>query len=406
LKQPLVSEFGLFLPRRAEMRAIRSKSPELRADSVPKIHRLPHSDRNAIFSRMKAKRSAAILTAVLAVSLIGSFGQVSAQAPRMNAGLTYMLGLFRLRVVAGRITVAGAMSFQTHKGEFKTNDRHERLELTQAGPSTTFHYELSTPDAQLTWDLLAGNEIRIRRLPRRLDGQQTGAASQETGGAKAKLVVFGQPTEGPLMLSVGEGDERKECRGATVWHLLLTDPELCRSELLPLLQVMKPGWDLLQRAQTIESLLFHSADIEGQLSRETWLRHVAELGHGKFARRQAADRRLRLGGPEALPFLLSLDLDRLDSEQRFRVLAIIRSSTVKEDDLGKDDVETLDQIVRTLRADPILWLELLERDEEQRRRIAARQLTLLLNETIEFDPAAESAQRKMQIDRLRHRFQP
>jgi len=372
---------------------------------VPKIPRLPQSTENAIFSDMQDTRRTAIVTAVLATTLVCSIGEVSAaQPPRMNAGLAYMLGLFRLRVVAGRITVAGAMSLQTHKGEFKTNDRHERLELTQAGAATTFRYELTTPDAQLTWDLLFGNEIRIRRLPRRAAGQPTEAAGQETGGANAELVVFGQPTEGPLTLSVGEGEQRKECRGVTLWHLFLAEPELCRNELAPLLQVMKPGWELVQRAQTIESLLLHSADIEGQPSRDVWLRLVTDLGHEKFSRRQSAERRLRLGGPEALPFLLSLDLDRLDSEQRFRIRAIVRSSALKEVEEGTDGVDTLDQIVRPLRADPIVWIELLRRDDERNRRIAARQLSLLLNEIIDFDPTAEDVPRKKQIDALRHRM--
>ncbi len=240
---------------------------------------LSRASKAAIIWRMQANRGMAILTAVLVISLVDSIGEATAQPPRMNAGLTYMLGLFRLRVVAGRITVSGATSFQTHKGEFKTNDRHERLELTQAGPSTTFHYELTTSESQLTWDLLAGNEIRIRRLPRPATGRQTGAAANETGGTNIKLVVFGQPTDGPLTLSVGEGGRRRECRGATVWHLFLAEPELCRDELAPLLQVMKPGWNLSQTAQTIETLLLHSADFEGQLSREACLRLVADLGH-------------------------------------------------------------------------------------------------------------------------------
>lgn len=143
------------------------------------------------------KTPISVATAVLVISLI-AIGEAAAQQPRMNAGLTHMLGLFRLRIVAGRITVAGAASFQTHKGEFKTNDRHERLELTQAGPSSTFHYELTTSDTQLTWDLLAGNEIRIRRLPRHGSGQPPAAAAGENGGDKSRFVVFGQPSEGPL----------------------------------------------------------------------------------------------------------------------------------------------------------------------------------------------------------------
>ncbi|HUY35508.1 MAG TPA: hypothetical protein VMV69_22385 [Pirellulales bacterium] len=360
----------------------------------------------------------AVLTAVLTIALVGFMDEATAQPPRMNAGLSYLLGLFQLRVVAGRITVSGATSFQTHKGEFKTNDRHERLELTQAGAATTFHYESTTPQAQLTWDLLAGNEVRIRRLPRGVPARKTGAPTRKTGvpdqkvpdrksgGADAKLVVFGQPAEGFLSLSVGEGYERKEYRGATIWHLFLAEPELCRNELAPLLQIMKPGWNLVERAQNYEMFLFRSADIQRQPSRGAWLRLVADLGHEKFSRRQAADRRLRIGGSELLPFLLSLDLDRLDAEQRFRVGAIMRSSAVKEDDAGKVDDDTPNQIIRPLRDDPIVWIELLARDDEQKRRIAGKQLSRLLNEVIDFDPAAEADQRKKQIDALRRRVRP
>jgi len=52
-------------------------------------------------------------------------------------------------------------------------------------------------------------------------------------------------------------------------------------------------------------------------------------------------------------------------------------------------------------ADPEVWLALLARPEEPTRRLAAAHLAKLLGQPISFDPAADAARRKRQIEQLR-----
>ena len=60
--------------------------------------------------------------------------------------------------------------------------------------------------------------------------------------------------------------------------------------------------------------------------------------------------------------------------------------------------DTAQQIASWMIADPEVWLALLARPEEPTRRLAAAQLAKLLGQPISFDPAADAARSKRQID--------
>jgi hypothetical protein len=96
--------------------------------------------------------------------------------------------------------------------------------------------------------------------------------------------------------------------------------------------------------------------------------------------------------------LQNLDRAQLDAEQSSRVRTLVESLSV-----GYED--STDRIAIWLAGDEQVWLSLLAREDVTRRRVAAGQLSLLLEEPIEFDPDALDAQRKLQIERLRVRLQ-
>ena len=52
----------------------------------------------------------------------------------------------------------------------------------------------------------------------------------------------------------------REVRGETVWYLLLAEPELCRQHLLPLLEMLRSDWRLVETAQAIESQMLRIAE--------------------------------------------------------------------------------------------------------------------------------------------------
>ena len=94
-------------------------------------------------------------------------------------------------------------------------------------------------------------------------------------------------------------------------------------------------------------------------------------------------------------FLQQLDPSRLDAEQQFRIRRITASLADSE---GND---TPEQVAAWLAGDPSIWIAMLSRDDLATRKLAVRQLEALLGSPVSFDPAAEPAVRRIQIEQLR-----
>jgi hypothetical protein len=175
-----------------------------------------------------------------------------------------------------------------------------------------------------------------------------------------------------------------------------------REQLIPLLERLHPSWQLADRAAEIEQALFQ---VERQHARQPgdrrhWSELVGQLASERFADREAAERELRAAGQTVVPFLQSLPPGQLDAEQTRRIRAIAASLSVDYED-------RVDRVVAWLAGDETVWLSLLDRPDPDQRRKAAEQLTVLLGQEIEFDPAATAEVRVVQLERLRrHLLQP
>ena len=99
------------------------------------------------------------------------------------------------------------------------------------------------------------------------------------------------------------------------------------------------------------------------------------------------------------PYLASLDHRQLTAEQRVRVRRIV--AAVSRDTLD----DSVEHIVSWLAWDAKAWYLLLSRDDEALRQAAAAQLAGLLDEPLDFDPAADAATRQQQLERLRPLFE-
>ena len=178
--------------------------------------------------------------------------------------------------------------------------------------------------------------------------------------------------------------------GASLWHLWLAEPEVCRQHLLPLLEALRPDWRLKERVAQIEEELLKAA-AAGQLpDRQGWTALVAQLSDDRFSKREAADRELRALGPIVVPFLERLDLARLEPEQQLRVRRIL---TGMRRDMEEDPPQ---QVAAWLTADAGVWLAMLDRPQESTRRAAKTQLARLLGTIVQFDPAAPPEVRRRQ----------
>ena len=316
-------------------------------------------------------------------------GDAAAQPAPMNPGLTPLLRYFELSVVSGRIAATSPHRDRKLESQSAGKDRRERLSATLSADATTISYEQTTSDWQLSFEVIDGKEVAIRRQSKDND-------------ALAPL-VFHQPASGPISLRIGEGAKEQVYEAGNLWRLLVAEPEICRQQLIPLVELLKPDWNLGQTALAAEQSLFDSVRFMESGNLESWQALVEQLGDPKFSRRQAADRELRAQGRGAALFLMSIDWRLLDAEQQSRIRAMFDDlpGAGSKAPVGGGHADAPDRIALWLVRDPRVWLKLLQRDDEDQRRLAVAQLQRLSSARIAFDPAAAPDVREAQLHSLR-----
>lgn len=326
--------------------------------------------------------AATLMLAAWAFALPG-VDQARAQQPQLNPGLAPMLRYFELRVSSGRIAAASDQRDRKLESQSNGKDRRERLSITLSGDATSISYELTSGDGQLGYDVIDGREVMV---------------SRRVSGARESFLEFHQPRSGPVRLRIGEGEQETAYEAGNLWRLLAAEPELCRQRLAPLLELLKPDWQLSQTSQEAEESLARSVAAMGRADLAAWRRMVDDLGAEKFSKRQAADRDLRALGSGAALFLSSIDAAGLDAEQQSRIGEILHDLS------GGNQPDTSDRVALLLVRDPQVWVRLMESDEIDRRRAAREQLERLLNRRIAFDPADDKPARDAQIAALRRQL--
>jgi hypothetical protein len=232
------------------------------------------------------------------------------------------------------------------------NATRETLCIQATTDTYVLRYEKLAHDRQLAIDFVGRGELRI--------------AAQHA----QTRVNFSQPASGKLKLTVATGDQTQVVEGSTLWHLLIAEPTLCETHLLPLLDLLNGDWQLRQQVHAVELQLLANAGEETRLSQETVEQLVEKLGESSFAVRQAAYRELISQGPAVLPHLATLTAQGLDAEQRAR-LADVR------DTFAYSSADTTERITAWLSADREAWQALAHRHDPKIREVAERELQRL-----------------------------
>jgi hypothetical protein len=327
-----------------------------------------------------------VLPAALAVAAVGLCTAVGwAQRPvptPFGQRLVLMQAVrgnwMQFNIISGRIQVSSSQPITVSNGS-------ERLSIRPDGNQSSVDYEASQAEEVFHFDVKEGNRVHVRR---------------EIRGKTPLIVDFLQTPAQSVTLTLVVDGKTTAYRADGLWQLLLIEPEVCRQHLAPMLDLLRPDWQLADRAAQIEDELLQSA-ATGQLpDRQRWDALVRQLADDRFARREAADRELRAAGPAVMPYLERLDFAHLDAEQQSRVRRILAELTEDIDD------DTVSQVAVGLATEPAVWLGMLARPQERTRRLAADQLARLLGAPVDFDPAAAPAVRQSQIARLRARILP
>lgn len=288
------------------------------------------------------------------------------------------------RMVSGRVTATSMYpeGMNVSFGPSLIRGRlREHLQLLILKNQASVRYELEGEGQQLSIVLDQDGNFSLHRVR----------------DEPAYEVRFKQPVGRELSLSVVREDSERSVQGDSFWHLYVADPELVRKHLIPDLELLRPSWQLAATGWAVEEALLQRAQHPRALDTKRWARLVDELASPEFSKRQRAQRQLRRIGQVILPFLEGLDRENLDAEQASRVDTLIDTLSVNYED-------NADRIATWLAADEQIWLSLLARPEAVKRRVAARQLETLAGHPIEFDPAADPATRRKQLERLHARY--
>lgn len=299
--------------------------------------------------------------------------------------LSSRLSVINFAVVAGRIDATGTEAgLEREQSVTGADDHQEKLTLsTNADQEASIEYELSTASETVAVDVIDGWQITLSRHP--------------TKNGHGPVVEFVQPHEGTLTLSVSDAGKVRKIEGASLWHLLLAEPQFCQQYLLPLLDMLRSDWRLAETSQLIETQMVRTARAYQPENLQRWGALVADLASDQFNVRQGAERQLRAAGLAVIPYLETLDRGKLDFEQTTRILRIIDSRP----DVDEDTPEVTGNRLMT---DRQIWLALADRPQLSVRRAAASELTFLLNGPIHFEPDAPDSTRQAELAALRTRI--
>jgi hypothetical protein len=343
------------------------------------------------------------------VACVGILGPIfSAQAQDINrtesdaqqsGNLWTRHGWVHLQIVGGRIDATFTSSGQVRED---IGERHEDLVVDGTDSSSSARYGLITPTEHLSAEIVHGDAsaervvIRHEVMPAMHSKADKTPSTPESGPAKIEkeIVELRQSGAGPISFSVVAGGQSRKIDAPSLWHLLISEPQLCRQHLIPLLESLRTDWPLASTAAEARQQLLNAAGERRDDQRVRWIALVTALGDPRFAVRERAERELRSAGLAALPYLRNLQRSDLDAEQRRRVTDLI----AVHDDFAEDTPESIS--VRLL-GDRKLWLALLSDEVESTRKIAAGQLAALVGAKVDFDPAANFATRQRQIESLK-----
>jgi hypothetical protein len=316
-----------------------------------------------------------------ALVLLAWFEPAAAEEIPETPGLTNIRrqGFVQFTLSSGRIAVTGS-----HGVNFSHSGPLERVSVRVTGNEPVVVYEIATPAYRFLLDVSAASRLQLRRLPK----------ADRTAPVPVEFV---QSPREPLVLKVGPKDSERVYRAESIWHLFVQEPGVAREHLAPLLKILLREWDFVKAAGEIESILVRTAESGAPPDQKLWSDWVRQLGDASFAKREAADRRLRESGRIAVTYLRQLDPARLDAEQRYRVRRILQTMAHTSNE------ESSPQVAMWLSGDPAIWLALLSREEEPTRRAALKRLEAISDGPLAFDPAADRKTRQRQIEAVRDR---
>ena len=232
-------------------------------------------------------------------------------------------------------------------------------------------------------------------------GERTSLALDErnnlvlTRESATETFTWRQSAKGDLSfeLAVGRTAPRRQT-AVNLWQFALTEPQLFETKLVPLLETIRPDWQLIETAQAVRQKLLQTSHVAELNERQQWSQWVAELASDDFKTRQAADLSLRDLGLPVIRFLERSAKSELEPEQRKRISRMVQALT--------EPKAYVPEIVAEWFVDePAIWLALLQSEIPSEQATAKEHLANLLGQPVLFDSLASASDRRQQVARLK-----
>ena len=241
-----------------------------------------------------------------------------------------------------------------------TLDAHEHAVVRTRGSEFSLKYELTSPrqSLQLQYDTNGVFQLDYQRFDSKdemVDPYRVNMRQNDTN---------------PLKIEITRYNRTRIYQSNQIWLAMFAMPVKDRQCFVDVLARLSPRLDL--------ELRFN--DVLGNLSRIALQQQggdfgvvrslIKQLNSPRFTERQVADRQLRMFGRPLIGFLAGIDQSTLSTEQRVRLQRISQSLISQQSD-------TVEQVVTSLRMNPLTWLVLANRGDPVLRRGAFTQIEKL-----------------------------
>lgn len=289
----------------------------------------------------------------------------------------------RFDVISGRITASRARfgKEKTVSIEDAATGVRESFSVVRTGTTPSLSYERNAAKQQISIEIVQGNQVSIHAT---------------SLGPTDDTLEFRQPQSGRLSLALTRDGKQFQFEAETFWHLMLAEPNVCQTHLIPILQLLRNDWRLSETAAEIQQELVRQTE-RPQISNSQIQELVRQFDSPKFQTRQSAGKKLRQLGPSVFAHLTRMDQASMSPEQRSRIREVLRSLKVDASDVPQ-------RFAAQMSGDLSIYFVLLADKESPTRKAAKAHLESLTGIEIKLDPAIEGEALREEIAQLRRRF--
>jgi len=310
------------------------------------------------------KRCSRNFLPLLLLLLVTSFAV--AQAPVKDAELLepfiVRMSWISFDVINGRIASRYIRRMQSRSLSLHhaTLDADEHAVVRVRGSEFSLKYELTSPrqSLQLHYDTSGVFQFDYQRF------------DSKDGLGDSYRVNLRQNHSRPLEIEITRLKQTETYQSSQIWLAMFAMPVKDRQCLTDFLARLSPRLDLELRYNEVLGKLSRVALYPGGGDYGAVRSLIKQLNSPTFAERQVADRQLRMYGRPLIGFLAGIDQSTLSTEQRARLRRISQS-------LISWDSDTVEQVVTSLRLNPITWLALANRGDLLLQRGALAQIEKL-----------------------------